>query len=129
VDRAKGRIVSVDGTGNGDSPEAQLMRRMVDAFAEYERALIKARVRAALGVKRGRGERVGQVPYGMRLAPDGVHLEAEPAEQAVIGRVRELRAQGLTVRAIVEALNGAGTPARGKAWHPTSVRRLLARAA
>ena len=44
--------------------------RMVDAFAEYERAIIRARTRAALAVKRGRGERTGEVPYGFRLAED-----------------------------------------------------------
>ena len=83
--------------------------------------------REALAVKRKRGERTGQVPYGMRLAADGLHLEPEQAEQAVIGRVRELRAEGQTVRAIVEALNAAGAPARGAAWHATSVRRMLAK--
>lgn len=129
VERAKGEIVSVDGTGNGEGPEAQLMRRMIDAFAEYERAIIRARTRAALNVKARRGERVGGIPYGQRLAADGLHLELEPAEQAVIARVRQLRAEGLSLRMIVETLNTAGAPARGARWHQTSVRRLLARAA
>ena len=40
------------------------MRRIVDAFAEYERLVIKARTRAALAVKRTRGERIDGIPYG-----------------------------------------------------------------
>jgi len=34
------RIEAADGVGNGDSPEALLMRRMVDAYAEFERRLV-----------------------------------------------------------------------------------------
>src|SRR5437016_1706481 len=65
--RAGAVVVSADGAGNGDDPGAVLMRRMVDAFAEYERALIRARTRSALAVKRGRGERISRhVPYGFR---------------------------------------------------------------
>ena len=62
--REGARIQSADGTGNGDSPEAKLLRTMIDAFAAYERALIRARTRAALAAKKARGERVGGVPYG-----------------------------------------------------------------
>ncbi len=39
------------------------MRRIVDAFAEYERLLIKAHTRAALAVKRSRGEQTCDIPY------------------------------------------------------------------
>jgi DNA invertase Pin-like site-specific DNA recombinase len=35
-----------------------------EVVVEYERALIRARTRAALQAKRARGERVGAVPYG-----------------------------------------------------------------
>ena len=64
VERAGAKVISADGTGNGDTPEAQLMRNMISAFADYERALIRARTKAALAVKKSRGERTGQIPYG-----------------------------------------------------------------
>ena len=60
VERVGGKVLSADGTGNGDGPEHALPRNIVAAFAEYERALIRARTRAALAVKRARSERVGQ---------------------------------------------------------------------
>ncbi len=127
AEKTGAQVLSADGTGNGDGPEAQLMRHIVNAFAEYERALIRARTRAALAVKHGRGERTGEVPFGYGLAEDGVHLEQLPAEQNIIGVVRQLRSEGLSIRAIAARLNADGIVARGARWHPTSIARLLER--
>src|SRR5580693_3786511 len=75
VQRAGARVVSAAGEGTeSDDPASVLMRRIIDAFGEYERLLIKARTRAALRAKKARGERYGQVPYGRRLAGDGIRL-------------------------------------------------------
>src|SRR4051812_7081165 len=85
VGREKCRIVSAAGEGTeNDEPTNVLMRRMVDAFAEYERLIIKARTRAALAAKRRRGERTGQVPWGATLADDGKTLTPAPAELAIL---------------------------------------------
>jgi DNA invertase Pin-like site-specific DNA recombinase len=130
VERAGARVLSAAGEGTeGDDPAAVLMRRMIDAFAEYERALIRARTRAALGVKRGRGERVGQVPFGFRLGADGVHLEAHDEEQRAVVRVRTLRAEGLSLDGVAARLNAEGVPARGERWYGMTVGRILARPA
>lgn len=128
AERVGARIVSAAGEGEGDDPAAILMRRMVDAFAEYERHLIKARTKAALGVKRARGERVGSVPIGFR-AGETAALVVDPSEAAAVARVRALRAAGASVRSIAATLNAEGLRARGATWHPTTVARLLARAA
>jgi len=124
AERAGARVVTADGIGAGDTPEAGLMRGLVDAFAQYERLVIKARTKAALNVKRNRGERTGQLPFGYGLDPDGVRLVALPAEQAVINRVHSLRADGVTMRAIVARLNADGAPCRGSRWHLSLVARL-----
>ena len=126
---AGARILSAAGEGTeSDDPAAVLMRRMVDAFAEYERALIAARTRAALAVKRARGEATSHAPFGYR-AVDG-RLVADEGEQAVIARIREARARGLTVRAIAAELAAAGVVSRkGGPLHFTAVADLLARAA
>jgi len=50
--KAGAQVVAADGTANGDSPESQLMRRMIDAFAEYERALIRSRINLNKGDSR-----------------------------------------------------------------------------
>ena len=104
VEQAAGRagatLTTADGSSDGVGPEGMLMRGIVDVFAGYERAVIKSRTRAALAVKRSRGERIGQVPYGYALAADGVHLTENTAEQAIIAQIRALRAAGLSLRAV-----------------------------
>lgn len=127
--RVGARVQSADGAGDGEGPEALLMRRMIDAFAEYERAIIRARTRAALASKKGRGELTGTAPVGTRRGTDGVHLEADPAEAEAVAMIRELKAAGLSVRGIAAQLEARGVPCRGGRWHPTTVARVLRRVA
>jgi len=128
-ERTGARVLSADGTGNEQTPEGMLLRGLVDLFAMYERALIRSRTAAALAVKRSRGERTGQIPYGYRLAADGVHLETDPDEQAICEQIGELRSLGLSLAQIAERLNGASVPARGARWYPMSVSRAVERLA
>ena len=79
--------------GKVGAPRAirMLMRSMMDVFASYERAVIHSRTRPALAVKRSRGERLGgDVPVGYRA--EGARLVANETEQAIVNRVREMRA-------------------------------------
>jgi len=129
AEKAGARVCSADGTGNGDGPEGQLMRGIGDLFAQYERALIRSRTKAALAVKRSRRERTGTVPFGYQLGADGIHLDPCETEQAAIEAVRRLRQEDLSIRAIAVRLNEEGFAARGVRWHATSVARLLEREA
>jgi DNA invertase Pin-like site-specific DNA recombinase len=88
------------------------LRRMLDAAAEYERGLIRVRTRAALAVKRARGERTGTVPYGYRLAPDRRTLEPDAYEQEVLAFVRAARTRDRSLREIVVDLAAAGHRSR-----------------
>lgn len=127
VERQGARVLAADGTGNGDGPENQLMRHMVTAFAEYERAMAGARTRAALRVKKARGERVGAVPLGYRLeeAEPG-RLRRDGREQEAIALARQLRADGLSLRAIDRELRAQGhLPRGGRRWHVQTVSNLL----
>jgi len=122
---AGARVVSADGTANGGTDADAFMRTILDGAAQYERALIRSRTRAALAAKKAKGERVGTVPYGFRLAADGVSLEADEAEQGVIAVVRDLRAAGLSVRATVAALASKGLVSRkGTPFGVTQVQRI-----
>ena len=109
----------------GDSPDAGLTNGIEDLFAAHEVALIRARTKAALAIKKSRGERTGDIPYGKRLAPDGKHLEPNPDEQAVIARMGALRADGLSFGGVAKALESEGFAPRGKAWHAMTVSRAL----
>lgn len=126
VAREGAKVVTTDGVGNGESPEAGLVRGIMDVFAQYERALIRARTKAALAVKRSRQERIGGVPYGSKLAADGIHLEVDPAEQETIQAAKGLRSQGMTLEAVGTVLEAKGMlPRCGRHWHPKTVRSLL----
>lgn len=129
VSRKGGRIVSVAGEGTeSDDPTSILMRRIVDAFGEYERLIIKARTSAALQAKKRRGEKTGgSVPYGFVLGENGRLIE-NVREQAGLTRMYELRGQGLSLRAIGECLESEGFPSKsGKPWKPESIKQILAR--
>ncbi|MBT8452795.1 MAG: recombinase family protein [Deltaproteobacteria bacterium] len=60
------------------------------------------------------------------MGEDGVRLIKVPDEQRTLSRIRQFRKEGLSIRAIADALNERGLPARGKCWHPTTVARILA---
>ena len=124
---AGARIITADGVSAEATAEGQLMRTLLDAFAQYERARIRARIRAAMAVKKKRGEFLGEAPLGQARHEDGVHVAKNPAEQAALARIRQLRRRGLTVRAIAEALNAEGVSARGARWYHQTVHRVLRR--
>src|SRR4030095_11772575 len=102
VAKRGGRVISAAGEGTeSDDPAGVLMRRLIDSFAEYERLIISARTRAALAAKRSRRERVsGIVPFGYSLAADGRTLEVNTQEAATVEVIRQLRAEGRSLRAV-----------------------------
>lgn len=122
-------VASADGAGNGDGPEAQLMRSLLAAFASYERALIRTRTKAALAAKRARGESTGGAsPYGFTV--DAGRLVPSDTEAEAVARARELRRQGLALRTIGAMLTSEGyLPRTGTTWHPTTLARIVGRVA
>lgn len=126
VQRKHARIVSTAGEGtDNDDPSSILMRRMVDAFGEYERLIIGARTKAALKTKKEKNERVGYIPFGMKLAADGIKLEANEEEQKVLRTMKLLRKKGLSIRDIVKQMNESNILRRQNIWNHASVHRAL----
>jgi len=94
------------------------------AIAELERNLIAERTTAALRHKRRHLQAYGPTPYGYDRQGD--ELIANRDELAIVARIRELRGNGATMRAIVGALNGANVPTKtGKQWRPSTVAYIL----
>jgi DNA invertase Pin-like site-specific DNA recombinase len=141
VQRRGARIISAAGEGTeDDDPSSILMRRMVDAFGEYERLIIKARTKAALGAKLRRGEKTGgSVPYGFELGAEKLGANGSTvktlvpckAEQEVLALMKELRTAGMTLEAIAAELISRGIQRRegGSNWDHGYVSRLLKKAA
>ena len=126
AERKGARVLAVDGVNNEDSPEAQLMRTLIDAFAQYERALIRSRIKLALGHKMAKGERVGSVPYGKQVAEDGKTLVESERDKRLLARLRRLRRGGMSLRAIAEKATAEGYRSRsGAALSKSTVARLL----
>jgi len=104
---------------------------IMSGCAELERNQCAERTALAMAHKASRGEFCGgQAPYGMRVADDGVTLEADEAEQRVIRAVHEAAGRGLSVRAIAAELAAAGIVSRtGKPLGKSAVHTILTRAA
>jgi DNA invertase Pin-like site-specific DNA recombinase len=122
------RIISTSGEGTeSDDPSAIFTRRILDAVAELERALIAARTSAALQQKKARGERVGTIPFGKQLSHDG-RLVEHAHEQAAVNFIQSKRAEGWTLQAIADELNRQGfRTRRGGIWVQQYCRRILLR--
>lgn len=119
-------LACADGGGGGTDPTAELIRGVLLAVGRFERAMIRARIRSALAVKRSRGELTGRAPFGFRRGPDGKALEEHPAEQAALTRVRELRAEGRTLEAVIAQAASEGHLSRtGRPFTLAAVHKLV----
>lgn len=127
VERKKARLVSASGDVNDSKdPACILMRRMVDAFAEYERLIIGARTKAALAVLKKDNKRTGYIPYGYQLCTDNVHLERNEYEQKNLSLINEDREYGFSFRRIAQRLNERKVYNRnGQQWNHVSVSRVM----
>jgi DNA invertase Pin-like site-specific DNA recombinase len=117
-------LVCADGTGGGDDPTSELIRGILLAVARFEKALIRSRIKAALAVKRSRGERIGATPYGTKV--EGKRLAIHSEEAATMQKLRELRSSGLTLRAVIERATADGLRnRRGKPFTLAAVHKLV----
>jgi site-specific DNA recombinase len=119
-------LVSVAESLDTGSAAGRLVLNIMAAVRQWEREAIGERTRDALRHKRSNAERVGNMGYGCRLAADGVHVEDDPGERAVLAEIRRLRDSGTTLRGIAVELNHrAFRTRRGTAWRLESVARVV----
>jgi len=90
-------------------------KRVANAFASvaaWERQLLSARSRETLARTRAQGVKLGTP----RRTP-----------AVIVAKISRLRAQGLTLQAIADELNGYRVPTTrgGSSWRPSSVRSVL----
>lgn len=80
-----------------EAPEENVAysRGAIDLARAHNRLVLRSRVRAALAEKTAPAKRLGTIPYGHRVAADGVHVEIDKAEQASVSRVRRLSGDSL----------------------------------
>lgn len=110
-----------------DNPTGTLVRQILGAVAQYERAMIRLRMEAGKAKKRQAGGYAGgQPPYGFRASEHDLVPNLE--EQRQVARMRRWRREGRSLREIADRLNADGIPARRGRWHPQTVARVLDRA-
>jgi DNA invertase Pin-like site-specific DNA recombinase len=131
--RMHGRVFSTSpsedaylGSDDPDDPSRAMIRQILGAVAQYERGMIRLRLRQGKARKLAQGGYVGGAPrFGFRA--ESRELVPDDVEQVAHARIVQLRAEGLSLRAIVEVLASEGiTAKRGGRWHPTAVRAALA---
>ena len=88
-----------------------------------ERAMIAARTKAALGVKKARGECTGTPPYGFRVGDNGKTLVADEGERETARRLCSLRGQGWPYRQIRDEAKRLGMTSR--AGRPLTLRAVF----
>lgn len=110
----KSALISIQEQCDTSSAAGRLVLNVMTSVAQWERETISERTSTALQFKKSQGVKLG--------APA---LE----DQATIQRALALKGEGLTLRAIAEALTAEGFKTlKGGRWEAMTVKRLLARA-
>lgn len=102
-------------------PSRKLFRQLMGAIAEYDRAMIVAKMSAGKARARARGVKCGgRSRYGEH--------KKNPQEVAILNRVFHLRRQGFNATRIAEVLNDEGLRSRkGTAFFPNQISRIMKR--
>lgn len=111
-----------------DTPHAsRLTLHIMAAFAEHEREMISVRTKQALQAAKARGTVLGAHGQVQALRNKA---EASQRLDPVSDRLRQMRAEGLSVRSIAATLNREKVPSPGGGlWHPSNTQKALTRIA
>ena len=130
VKEKKAYIVSLeDGDTIEDTPEKKMMRVVMAAAAELQKAQIKMAISSARKTMRKNGKYLGgKRQFGFEIS--GSDVKPIESEQKVIKRMVSELKEGNTMKAITAGLNNDGIPsATGQAWNYFSVRKIVQREA
>jgi DNA invertase Pin-like site-specific DNA recombinase len=121
------RVIAADSgtelTAGDEDPTRTLIRQVLGAVAQFEKAVIVSKLKAArVRKKRAEGRCEGRKPFGTR-----------PGEEAVVELIHKLRrkprgGERLSFAAIADRLNRDGVASRtGKPWAAETVRGIIGR--
>lgn len=129
--RAGGRVFTVDGgeilADDPDDPIRTLVRQIMGAIHQFDRANIEIRMRKGRQAKAAAGKYAGGAPpYGWKT--EGRELVRDDTEQTVIAQMQAWRGEGASLAGIAAQLNAMHVPtkrAKGGRWTPATVSRIL----
>lgn len=124
--RMGGEVVSCSSTesvylkrDDPEDPARKLIRQVLGAVSEYERAMIRLRLR------RGRRRRLDETGYAGGPEPYG---HSDPDELAVLDAVGKMRRGGCTWHGVAVHLNARSRYKRsGEPWSAAEIQRVYAR--
>jgi DNA invertase Pin-like site-specific DNA recombinase len=109
-----------------DDPTRALVRRILGAIAQYERELIRLRLRRGKAQKALAGGYVGGSPaYGWTVVRG--KLVPVPDEQKALRLMMKLLDQGVSYRGVCAELTRRGIEPRGRKWQPNTVWDIVKR--
>ncbi len=105
--------------------ESKILLAVSGAMAEAYRDEIARRTRRGLEGRALAGKSTGGRAYGYVAARDSTsgQIEVEPTEAAIVRRIFELYADGVSPRGIASTLNAECVPSPGAKWNRTERRR------
>jgi DNA invertase Pin-like site-specific DNA recombinase len=116
-------LLSVSESIDTRSAAGRMMLNMLTAVAEWEREAAAERTAAVMAHMKASGKFTGGwPPFGFKLGEDGTLIE-DPAEQAVIADVRELKSFGHSLRDIAKRI--PVNPSTGKPYSASQISRML----
>lgn len=130
VEKRGATIKAVEGDVEGDTPEAVMVRQIVAAMAQYERACISSRTSAIMRTHQANGRRMSAItPYGWRRDPqDPTRMVPDETERVAVEAIRAMKDEGLGLMQITRVMNrdhqGA---ARCGHWSAKVVRSIMMR--
>jgi DNA invertase Pin-like site-specific DNA recombinase len=111
------RYVSCTEAPEAQTPEKTLMQNVIGAFAEFERAQIRSRIKAALAVRKAQGVRLGPAP-----------MEATEYGRCLIWYIWHLNDRGMGAHRITTVMNEQGLRGvKGGQMHQRNIERILKR--
>lgn len=123
VERQGATIEYADGSMVADTPEGELFQNILAAFAAYERARIRDRLRKWAAEKKEKGEWLGKPPIGWLV--DSGKLIPSTHERQAIRLACELKACGIKSDMIAIELTKHHGLCRENPWSPRTIRRMI----
>jgi len=131
--KARRELISASEPFRGADATSTLLRQIIGAFAEFERARITERMSGGRREKARRGGYSGgRPPFGYRAKPGSKALQIDDAQAATVRRIFELRGahRKWSLAKIAEAVNAEGRmTAEGARWTRSQIKRVLDRKA
>jgi DNA invertase Pin-like site-specific DNA recombinase len=106
----------------------RLVLNVLMSVAQWEREIISERTKESLSFKKVKGESLGRPTYGYVAIEGSTNYAEQLEEQRLIQTIRALRTQGMSQRAIVEAVTTQGfTTRKGTPLSLVQVQRIMKR--